>query len=245
MNTSSINELLQSLKDEFLASLAERLAEIESQILDLPDDSDLESLLRTVHSLKGAAGTHGFHIFTKICHQMEDMMRVLIDSDRIYTQSAVDILLEYNDLQNTALEVIRNNDDNFLIIDQKLSQINSVDGNQQRKALIVEPSALYATMIESILKANNCQTKIVTDGLVALEELLMQSYDVVITAMEMPRLNGNAFISALRLSQGRNKDINTILITSNKIDDIDNAKLFNHIVNRSVIKDGILPTLLN
>ena len=245
MIPGSINDLLQSLKDEFLDSLPERIAEIEALILNLPDDSDVENLLRVVHSLKGSAGTHGFHIFTKICHQMEDMMRVLIDSDRIHTQAAVDVLLDYNDLQNSAIEIINKNSDNLSLIDKKLSEINSHVGNDLCKILIVEPSPIYAAMIESVLKSEKCQTKIVTDGLVALENLLMQRYDVVITAMEMPTLNGDALISALRVSQAKNKNINAILITSKSIDDINNAKMFNHVVNRNVIKDGLLPSLLN
>ena len=244
MISSSINDLLQSLKDEFLDSLPERISEIESLILNLPDNPDVENLLRVVHSLKGSAGTHGFHIFTKISHQMEDMMRELIDSDRIHTQSAVDVLLDYNDLQNTAIEIIKKNSDNLNIIDKKLIQISSAIDGDHLKVLIVEPSPIYAAMIESVLHENNCHTKVVTDGLVALENLLMQSYDIVITAMEIPTLNGDALISALRVSQGKNRDINAILITSKNINDIKNSKLFNHVVNRNVIKDGILPSLL-
>lgn len=203
MSSNSINELLEALKAEYLGTLPERISEIESLVLGLPDDTDIEDLLRVVHSLKGAAGTHGFHVFTKICHQMEDMMRELINSQKIHTQAAVDILLDYNDLQNTALDIISNNDENFSVIDHKLNKISSTVGNEQRKVLVVEPSSLYASMIESVLNDENCQTKIVSDGFVALENLLMQTYDVVITAMETPTLNGEALLSALRISQDR------------------------------------------
>lgn len=245
MNANSLNDLLKSLRDEFFVALPERVAEIESLVLTLPEDSDVENILRVVHSLKGASSTHGFHIFSKICHQMEDMMRELIDTNRIHTQPAVDILLDYNDLHTRAIEIINNNDDNFSVIDLKLSQINQAVGSQQRKVIVVEPSALYASLIESALKEENCQTTFVTDGFAALENLLMQSYDVVITAMEIPILNGDALISALRLSQGKNKNINAILITSKNIKDIENAKLFNHVVNRNVIKEGDLSSLLD
>lgn len=245
MSSNSINELLEALKAEYLGTLPERISEIESLVLGLPDDTDIEDLLRVVHSLKGAAGTHGFHVFTKICHQMEDMMRELINSQKIHTQAAVDILLDYNDLQNTALDIISNNDENFSVIDHKLNQISSTVGNEQRKVLVVEPSSLYASMIESVLNDENCQTKIVSDGFVALENLLMQTYDVVITAMETPTLNGEALLSALRISQGKNKNINAILITSKDVAKIEHSKLFNHVVNRDVVKEGKLPLLLN
>lgn len=244
MSSTSINDLLESLKVEYLGTLPERLDEIEALILGLPENSDAQSLLRAVHSLKGAAGTHGFHIYTKICHQMEDMMRELISSDKIHSQAAVNILLDYKDIQNTAFDLIASNNDNFSIIDQKLSQINSSGSRHQKRILVVEPSPLYSFMIDSVLKAENCQVTIVSDGLIALENLLMQTYDVVITAMEMPVLNGDALVSALRISKGKNKDINAILITSKDVNLIEHSNIFNHIVNRNIIKEGLLPSLI-
>lgn len=245
MSSHSINELLESLKEEFLATISERLRDIESIVLNLTEGADVEDLLRIVHSLKGAAGTHGFHIFTKICHQMEDMMRDLIDSNNIHNQAAVKILLEYNDLQNMALDIINRGGDDFHSIDSKLNQINSIVGSDQKKVLIVEPSPLYASLITSVIESEDCQVKIVNDGFIALENLLMQQYDVVITAMEVPTLNGDALISAVRLSRSKNKNITAILVTTKSADNIEHVDIFNHIVNRNAIKDGLLIKLIN
>jgi len=245
MSSHSINELLESLKEEFLATISERLSNIESIVLNLTEGADVEDLLRIVHSLKGAAGTHGFHIFTKICHQMEDMMRDLIDSNNIHNQAAVKILLEYNDLQNMALDIINRGGDDFHSIDSKLNQINSIVGSDQKKVLIVEPSPLYASLITSVIESEDCQVKIVNDGFIALENLLMQQYDVVITAMEVPTLNGDALISAVRLSRSKNKNITAILVTTKSADNIEHVDIFNHIVNRNAIKDGLLIKLIN
>jgi len=245
MSSHSINELLESLKEEFLATISERLSNIESIVLNLTEGADVEDLLRIVHSLKGAAGTHGFHIFTKICHQMEDMMRDLIDSNNIHNQAAVKILLEYNDLQNMSLDIINRGGDDFHSIDSKLNQINSIVGSNQKKVLIIEPSPLYASLITSVIESEDCQVKIVNDGFIALESLLMQQYDVVITAMEVPTLNGDALISAVRLSRSKNKNITAILVTTKSADNIEHVDIFNHIVNRNAIKDGLLIKLIN
>jgi len=245
MSSHSINELLESLKEEFLATISERLRDIESIVLNLTEGADVEDLLRIVHSLKGAAGTHGFHIFTKICHQMEDMMRELIDSNSIYSQAAVKVLLEYNDLQNMALDIINRGGDDFHSIDSKLNQITSNASSKQKKVLIVEPSPLYASLITSVIEPEDCQVKIVNDGFIALESLLMQHYDVVITAMEVPTLNGDALISAVRLSRSKNKNITAILVTTKSVDNIEHIDIFNHIVNRNAIKDGLLIKIIN
>lgn len=245
MNADSINDLLNSLKEEFLTTLPERLTEIESLLLSLPEDADVENLLRIVHSLKGAAGTHGFHIFTKICHQMEDMLRELIVSKKIHSQAAVKVLLDYNDLHNTALSIIRNDDDNFSTVDSKLNQLASASGNKQRKILVVEPSALYSSMIVSVIENVDFQVTVVNDGFSALEKLLMQYYDFVITAMETATLNGDALLSAVRLSQSKNKKIKAILITTKQADKIEHADLFNHILDRSAINKGELKKIIS
>lgn len=244
MNSGSIDDLLNSLREEFLAVLPERLAEIETLVLNLPDDADVENLLRIVHSLKGAAGTYGFHIFTKICHQMEDMMRELIDSNRIRSRSAVKVLLEYNDLQNTALSTINKGDDNFSLIDIQLNQISRTVGNDQRKILLVEPSQLYASMIVSLLESKGYQVTVVNDGLSALEKLLMQGYDMIITAMETATLNGDALLAAIRMSQSKNKNIMAILVTTKPANLIKDSGLFTHILNRNAIKEGDLEKIV-
>lgn len=245
MSNSHINDLLESLKDEFVDTVHERLSSIEEIIFSLTSDGDVENLLRIVHSLKGAASTHGFHIYTKICHQMEDAMLVLIENKTINTQTAIDTLLIYNDLNNTALDIISNGDDNFSVINNKLNTIANSTKSEQRNVLIVEPSDLYASMIESVIENKNFKMKRVSDGFLALENLLMQQYDIVITAMELPVLNGDALISALRISKRKNSNITAILVTTKDKSKIKHAKLFDHIINRNVISDGSLVSLMS
>ena len=72
----------------------------------------------------------------------------------------------------------------------------------------------------------------------------MQNYDVVVTAMELPVLNGDALISALRMSNGKNKNIKAILVTSKDINRIEHTNLFNNIVARNVIANGALLSVL-
>ena len=244
MNNDSIHDLLELLKVEFLSSLPERLSEIEAEILSLPENGDVENLLRIVHSLKGSAGTHGFHIFTKICHQMEDMMRELIDSNRIHTQGVVDILLDYNDLHNQALELLNDKNENFNSIESKLAQFSNVIQSQKGKILIIEPSNLYSSMIASVVDAIDYNSTIVSDGFLGLEKLLMQRYDYVITALETPTLNGDALLSAIRLSQSKNRNIKAILVTTKNPKQIQQAAMFNYIINRNELNKGVLEGII-
>lgn len=73
-----IENLLNEICNTYLAELPPRLDEIENIILDFTRLESLEesyqNLYRKVHSIKGSAGTHAFHILTTICHDFEDQL---------------------------------------------------------------------------------------------------------------------------------------------------------------------------
>lgn len=74
----------------------------------------------------------------------------------------------------------------------------------------------------------------------ALEKLLLNKYDLLITSLECPHLNGDAVVAALRLVHNFNKDIEVVLITSRVKESITNKDDFNSILSRKEIKDGAL-----
>ena len=84
-----------------------------------------------------------------------------------------------------------------------------------------------------------------TDGFQALENLLINKYDLLISSLETPRLNGDALVAALRLVHNFNKDIDVFLITSRARDKITNPDDFDAIVDRKAVKDGDLKKLVN
>ena len=78
-----------------------------------------------------------------------------------------------------------------------------------------------------------------------LENLLINQYDLLISSLETPRLNGDALVAALRLARNNNKNIDAILITSRSREAIANPDDFTAIVDRKAVKDGGLKQLVN
>lgn len=72
------------------------------------------------------------------------------------------------------------------------------------KILIVDDSATQRMAIRTILhqklKINFDDMVMATDGQDGIEKIIMQKYDLVITDVEMPRMNGLEMLSALRLN---------------------------------------------
>jgi CheY-like chemotaxis protein len=67
-----------------------------------------------------------------------------------------------------------------------------------------------------VLSEFSVQAMIMHDGLQALMRALTETFDLIITTNEIPLLNGVALIGALKLSDSRNRNAKTILITANK-----------------------------
>lgn len=119
----------QRLMAIFLQELQERTADIELDLLALAEShapekqtEGVQRLLRSAHSLKGAAGLVGLAPIEMVCHRMEDLLIAARDLGTHLDSAAVALLLRSNDaladagrrlarggdLVNDRLETVRN-----------------------------------------------------------------------------------------------------------------------------------------
>ncbi|HEX5218925.1 MAG TPA: response regulator [Verrucomicrobiae bacterium] len=73
----------------------------------------------------------------------------------------------------------------------------TVAGSRTR-VLVVDDSLSVRKVQERYFKDLGCQVTVASDGLVALEKLREQDFDLIFTDLEMPRLNGYELISEVR-----------------------------------------------
>ena len=66
------------------------------------------------------------------------------------------------------------------------------------RVLVVDDSLSVRKVQERYFKDLGCQVTLASDGLVALEKLREQDFDLIFTDLEMPRLNGYELISEVR-----------------------------------------------
>ena len=210
--------LLLQLRNDFLDELPERLDDAEPLILELERDrhnSDaFDTLYRSIHSLKGIAGTHGVPTITFICHHFEDTLSELT-SQSGHGRELTDTLLSYLDLIRRTGQLAREDADaDFSPISKELEQIRQGRHKGKCTGLIVEGSAFMTHLYTSYLDAQHIEYTIEADGLEALARLLREKYDFVIMGAETKSLNGVALLYALRAAGGINRKIRTIMVTS-------------------------------
>jgi len=245
MTDVSVTDLLAQLHQGFLDDLPARIDKIEAEIMSSHDADTYDELFRMVHSLKGSAGTYNFYEISNIAHGMEDVMMALMQKQQFSASSTVQILLKFIDLLRSTTESFIDSKSAPLDLEERLAKLRQQVFAEKLKILVVEPSKLYASLIGHSLEKLSIDFTFVSDGFQALENLLINQYDLVISALETPRLNGDALAAALRLVRNSNKDIEVILVTSRAREDIANPDDFNTIVDRKAVKDGELKTLVN
>ncbi|GAK55732.1 cheA signal transduction histidine kinases [Candidatus Vecturithrix granuli] len=79
--------------------------------------------------------------------------------------------------------------------------------------LIVDDSANTGDIEKQILQAYGYQVDVVHDGIQALEQLERRSYDLIVTDIEMPRMDGFTFVEQIR-ELPHYADIPVVIVTS-------------------------------
>jgi chemosensory pili system protein ChpA (sensor histidine kinase/response regulator) len=85
---------------------------------------------------------------------------------------------------------------------------------EERKpaALIVDDSISVRKFVSSVLERNNYTTVLTEDGPEALEELKTGEFDVIITDLEMPKMQGFELIEKIR-EQDKLQDVPIVILT--------------------------------
>lgn len=213
-------EFLAELQRGYLAALPGQFDELELLVLAFekaPSNREAYSnLFRRLHSLKGSAGTYGFHIVTWICHQLEDELTLMDPTNPTIKPDQTNVLLEHVDLLRRTLPALKRGDMEFQNTESDLAKLKTTAPGFSAQILIVDNSNLGRHVCQNALAGLNLKLSLETNGLVALERLLREKFDCLITAYEVGRLNGTALIAANKLSHGINRDIPSILVTSRR-----------------------------
>lgn len=101
MDTSEFKEIFAAEARDYLQSLNDDLLRLEND----PENSDiLDEMFRAAHSLKGMAGTMGFHELADFTHEMESIFDLLRTGSLKATQDVVDVLFQAVDTLELLLE---------------------------------------------------------------------------------------------------------------------------------------------
>jgi len=210
--------MLQQIRDAFLAEFPSRLEDLESQILEMKSSEafreNYHNVYGNVHSIKGSAGTHGLDIFTTICHAFEDEIIEVDESQSHLDEEQTSKWLSFIDLLRQALNFVHDKVEDFSEIENAMEVLRGKGKDFEFEALLVVENEIYKQLCASAFENHSVKYSHVSTGYQAIGRLLKQPFDLLVTNMELPDLQGNAVISAIKMSHSRNNSISSVLLTS-------------------------------
>jgi len=123
--------------------------------------------------------------------------------------------LGFVDLLRHAASRLKNNSDDFNDIETTLNELRQKAFSPRYSALVVVQGGAVISIVGKVLKNHGCRMVLMQDGFHALGRALVEPFDMVITSLELPGLNGSGMISALKLADSHNKESRCILLTAN------------------------------
>ncbi len=214
----STEDILAKLRHSYVTGIPSHLEEMENLVLNIENrhefKENFDALYRKAHSLKGSGATYDFPIITTVCHQLEDFLTDEFQKEDEINPSKINTAFAYIDVLKDVHTLLITDDDNFLPIDNQLKQLKKQ--NPKLRAMLIDPpEKMYrAICIQSLENANvHCTTT--PSGVTALQRLLNENFDLLITPRENPELSGMALIAALKINKRYNVNIQSIMITSN------------------------------
>lgn len=133
----------QELLEGFLTETSELLEKLDDDLVSLeksPEDTELmNSIFRSIHTVKGASSFLGFELLVRVTHKTEDVLNRLRKGEMVVTPVIMDVILESVDHIKLLVSDIRNGE----IIQRDLDEIVSklepyISGNFAEATVLTE-----------------------------------------------------------------------------------------------------------
>lgn len=218
------------LADEYLRECQSTIDSLEADVISLTQPAQqlgiLNSMARTIHSIKGAAGSYGFDVMSSICHNFEDRLTAIqLSGGDIEGQ--IDGLLRYVDLLKAAARAYA------LKRDSEIEKIRSQIGghflkivdrgaiaHRRKRVLVIEKTRWFSGAINRHLSTygeSEIEVASARDGYEGLGRLLKENFDCVIMSNMADWISGIELMKFISTSSTRNQKTPFVLLTSSDL----------------------------
>lgn len=178
MNSQYLEVFLEEAQ-EHIQNLNKNLLELENQ----PSQTLIDEIFRSVHTLKGMAGTMGFNLITEISHEMEDLLQSIRSNKISVTPDIIDTLLMGVDfLEGLVGDIVENGQETQRDIQSFLEKIKLADknvdssnNNQEKNPKIVEDENFNKYEENLILEASKRNLKLFKIKVILDKDCLLKS----------------------------------------------------------------------
>ncbi len=205
-------EQMSDLRQVYKYSFIESIEKCEELVLEMEKTKDVElshKLKGIIHTLKGTCGSYMLDELSQTFHKYEDQIFTLnknnfdnfIQNSLIYFEK----LVAYANSNFDDAKKINFSDIFFSGKDLSKEQID---------ILITESSHTIIKIIKDSLAPLNVNFSVAEDGITAIERIIKEKFDILITGIQLEHLDGESLVKALKVMKTQNQKTACILITS-------------------------------
>lgn len=223
----TLHNELEAEAAKYLEEFNYDLETLENLILRLAhsnnDRANLTNILRLAHSLKGSAGSYGFHLLSTLFHRMEDHL-VVLDFTNSSLTDTIDTLLKFKDDLESVFCAYKNKDHSLLEkfqiklgLQEKQADLSPQEDHEKPyRILLVETSKVIVSSIITTLQDFNIEISTLKDGYEALGRLLKEKFDLLIIGGQVSTIDAANLIEILKILPNANQDIAMVVLSSSK-----------------------------
>lgn len=185
------------------------------QILNLLESNDIEKESILVMVLGQGENQVAFEV-DQILHEQEVMVKNLgkqlarvknVSGSTLLGSGELALILNPSDLIKSAIEITRP------IIYDTDQTADEKKSKTKKSILVVEDSITSRTLLKNILEASGYHVTTAIDGVEGLTALKSEEFDLVVSDIQMPRMNGFDLVTNIRSDQ-KLRDVPVVLVTA-------------------------------
>lgn len=207
-------ELKKECLEEIRNNISDMFNILNKLVIKDVEASSIHEIFRLVHTIKGNTSAIDLVKTASVTHQFEDLLIRLRNKKITYTQTIHDVCLNFCDQMDDAITHLKkdfNNEPDLTELENTIKiAINSqatgikipIKAPGPLRVLVAEDDKTIREIIEIALEElpiTGIEVEFAANGLEAFKKLYNNSYDLLITDLNMPKMDGESLIEMWRL----------------------------------------------
>ncbi|QWR77462.1 chemotaxis protein CheA [Candidatus Magnetomonas plexicatena] len=150
-----MSDEMEEIINDFLIETTELVDDLNQKFVELESDRDnqdlVNSIFRSVHTIKGASGFLGFNQMVDVTHITESVLKKIKDGELVLEPGIMDVILESIDMVKVLLEHIKQKDGAEEDITELVGRLKAINDGTAVEPSESQPAAADTDSEESVV----------------------------------------------------------------------------------------------
>ncbi|HOV91263.1 MAG TPA: chemotaxis protein CheA [Syntrophorhabdaceae bacterium] len=225
-NSALENEEMREIINDFIVETTELLENAIQDIVAIENNQDEEiinSIFRSVHTIKGTSSFLGFQVLSNLAHKSEDLLGMVRKGDLRINKNIADALLEAMDIMKLLIEEIKTDNtekqDTVSILD-KLERLSNPD-KKKLGEILLEEKIITKKELDSVLEKQKEENKKLGEIIVEQKLITEKQLENILTKQKTKKEDQTVRIDVKKLDEMMNL-VGELVLGKNRLNMVKN-----------------------